>query len=177
MKRILALAGSNHSRSINHQLVTFAASLIEDAEVTVLDLRSWDIPVYSIDMDPDQTPGRITFLIGQLDQYDGFILASPEHNGGPSAFLKNIFDWLTRRSQKVMDGKPLVLMATSTGRGGAAKHLPYLEGALPRLGANVVATYSLPSFNHTMVDGQLSGEPLAELQSRLDTLLAAVHQA
>ncbi|NJB87183.1 NAD(P)H-dependent FMN reductase [Lewinella marina] len=177
MKRILAFAGSNHSRSINHQLVTFAATLIHEAEVTVLDLRSWDIPVYSIDMDPDETPGRITFLIEQLKEHDGFILASPEHNSGPSAFLKNIFDWLTRRSKRVLDGKPLLLMATSTGRGGASRQLPYLEGALPRLGAEVVATYSLPSFNHTMVDGRLSGEPLAELQSRLATLLAAVNQA
>lgn len=37
MKNILAFAGSNHAMSINHQLVEFTASLINDAEVNVLD--------------------------------------------------------------------------------------------------------------------------------------------
>lgn len=174
MKRILAFAGSNHSRSINHQLVTFAGSRITSAEVTVLDLRAWDLPVYSIDMDPDRTPEQITQLIEQLQRHDGVILSSPEHNGGPSAFLKNILDWLSRRSKKAFDGKPVLLLSTSPGRGGAAKHLEQVELGLQRQGATIAATYSLPSFNHTMIDGRLTGEPLAELDQGIATFLSAL---
>ena len=63
MKKILAFAGSNHAMSINYQLIEFTASLFNDFEVKVLDIRSWDIPMYSINMDPDQTPEKITELI------------------------------------------------------------------------------------------------------------------
>ncbi len=102
MKKILAFAGSNHAKSINHQLVEFTASQFTDAEVKVLDVRDWKIPMYSINMDPDQTPEQITELISLIQGSDGFIISSPEHNGGIPAFFKNIIDWLTRRGKKVL---------------------------------------------------------------------------
>jgi len=88
MKKILAFAGSNHAQSINYQLIEFTASLIHDADVNVLDIRNLDIPMYSINMDPDQTPEKILESISLIKESDGFIVASPEHNGGTSAFLK-----------------------------------------------------------------------------------------
>ena len=87
MKKILAFSGSNHSKSINQQLVNFTASLIDDIDVKVLDIRNWDIPIYSIDMDPDQTPERVSELMQLIEEYDGFIVSSPEHNGGTPAFF------------------------------------------------------------------------------------------
>lgn len=38
MKKILAFAGSNHSKSINQQLVSYTASLISELEIEVLDI-------------------------------------------------------------------------------------------------------------------------------------------
>ena len=81
MKKILAFAGSNHSKSINQQLVSYTVSLIPELEIEVLDISQWNIPIYSIDMDPDQTPTEITQLINLITHYDGFIISSPEHNG------------------------------------------------------------------------------------------------
>ena len=69
----MAFAGSNHSASVNHQLIEFTASLVKEAEVTVLDLRDWDLPVYSIDMDPDQTPEPISNLMELIRAYFGLV--------------------------------------------------------------------------------------------------------
>ena len=167
MKKILALAGSNHAMSINHQLVEFTASQISDMDVKVLDIRSWEIPIYSIDMDPDQTPERISELINFIKEYDGFILSSPEHNGGTPAFLKNILDWLSRRGKSVFDRKPIFLMSTSPGPGAGATNLKYLIHSLPYQGASIAATFSLPSFNENFKDGEIIGDHLGELKESI----------
>ncbi len=170
MKKILALAGSNSSNSINHQLIEYTASLIKDADVKVLDIRSWDIPIYSIDMDPDQTPEKITELITLIQEHDGFIVSSPEHNGGTPAFFKNILDWLSRRAKKVFADKPALLMSTSPGKGGGANHRKFLEHTLPYQGASIAAAYSLPSFQQNMQNGQLEAGELEKLNAVVNEL-------
>ena len=167
MKKILAFAGSNYSKSMNQQLVNYTASLIDDFEVKVLDIRAWNIPIYSIDMDPDQTPDLITELINLIGEYNGFIISSPEHNGGTPAFFKNILDWLSRRAKKVFSDKPVLLMSTSPGGGGGATNRKFLAHTLPYQGANIAATYGLPSFSQNMQDGKLSNEQLKELKAAI----------
>ena len=174
MKKILAFAGSNHSKSIHYQLVEFTTSLINDLEVKVLDIRNWDIPIYSIDMDPDQTPEKITELIAMIQAHDGFIIASPEHNGGTPAFFKNILDWLSRRGKKVFDKKPVFLMSTSPGPGAGATHLKYLINSLPYQGATIAASYSLPSFQQNVQDGKVTGDYLGQLQESIGAFKEAV---
>ncbi|MCU4177019.1 NADPH-dependent FMN reductase [Carboxylicivirga sp. N1Y90] len=164
MKKILAFAGSNSSQSINRELVNYTTSLLTDVEVTKLDISKWIVPIYSLDMDPDETPELISELIELISKHDGFILSSPEHNGGTPAFLKNIFDWLSRRSKNVFDGKPMLLMSTSPGQGGGTTNRKVLEHMLPYLGANISATYSLPSFYQNMEDGKLKAEFLEDLK-------------
>ena len=174
MKRILAFAGSNHRNSINHQLVGYAASLVDGAEVEVLDIRDWDVTMYSINLDPDQTPDRITELIGKIQNADGFIIASPEHNGAAPAFLKNILDWLSRRAKKVFDSKPVVLLSTSPGGGGGATNLKSMAHTLPYQGANVVASYSLPAFQDNFKDGKVVNDLSSNIESAISTLKEAL---
>lgn len=174
MKKILALAGSNHSASINYQLVNFTADLI-DADVHVLDIRNWDVPMYSIDMDPDQTPDLITKLIAQIESHDGFIIASPEHNGATPAFFKNILDWLSRRAKSVFNDKAVLLMSTSPGGGGGANNRKLLERALPYQAAKIAATYSLPSFHENMKNGKLEETQLAELKEAVSAFTKALN--
>ncbi|TLX71271.1 NAD(P)H-dependent oxidoreductase [Labilibacter sediminis] len=150
MNKILAFAGSNHSASINQQLVQYTATLVQGVEVELLDIRKWDIPIYSIDFDPDITPDKVKYLIDLIGQYDGFIISVPEHNGSTPAFFKNIIDWLSRRSKKVFNGKRVLLMSTSPGKQGGVNNRKHLEHLLPYLGANITATFSLPSFYEYM---------------------------
>jgi chromate reductase len=162
-EKILAFSGSNHSTSVNQQLVNYTATLITDIKVEVLDIGKWDIPVYSIDMDPDQTPDEIKQLIALIQNHDGFILSSPEHNGSTPAFLKNIIDWLSRRSKNVFGNKPMLLMSTSPGKTGGTNNRKLLESMLPYLGANIAATFSLPSFYQNMQDGNMNEVSSEEL--------------
>lgn len=175
MKKILAFAGSNHSKSVHYQLINFTTSLIEGVTTEVLDIRAWDIPIYSIDMDPDQTPDLIAELIGHIKEYDGFIIASPEHNGGTPAFFKNILDWLSRRGQNVFDKKPVFLMSTSPGASGGSNHLKYLIHSLPYQGATVGATFSLPSFYDNFSKGMITGDHLGELKESIGEFLEVLN--
>jgi len=52
--KILAFAASNSRRSINRQLVACATGMLaeqagEDAEVEIIDLNDYEMPIYSID--------------------------------------------------------------------------------------------------------------------------------
>lgn len=176
MNKILAFAGSNNSKSINYKLVDFTKSLVNDQEVRVLDIRSWDIPMYSIDMDPDQTPKEITELISLIKEYDGFIIASPEHNGGMPAFFKNIIDWISRRSKGAFESKPVLLLSTSPGGGGGANNLKYLIHSLPYQGASICASFSLPSFYDHFKNDEVVGDYLVGLNDVVEKLTAALSQ-
>lgn len=171
MKRILAFSGSNHSNSINQELVNYTASLIKEIKVEIINISQWNIPIYSIDMDPDQTPIEITQLIELIKNHDGFIISSPEHNGSTPAFFKNIIDWLSRRSKNVFENKPMLLMSASPGKSGGVNNRKLLEHILPYLGANITATYSLSSFYQNMQKGKISEGLFEELSKELNTFL------
>ena len=49
MKNILAFAGSNSSNSINKKLAIYASSLVEGAQVTILDLNDFELPIFGVD--------------------------------------------------------------------------------------------------------------------------------
>ena len=55
MKKVIAFAGSNSSTSINKKLAVYAAGLLENVEVTILDLNDFDMPLYGIDL--EKKPG------------------------------------------------------------------------------------------------------------------------
>ena len=105
MKKILAFSGSNSSKSINQQLVHYAASLQEG--IDVIDLRDYDAPIYGQDLEEAEgIPANIQKLYDLFIQYESVIIASPEHNGLPPAFLKNTLDWLSRtKGEKFLQDK------------------------------------------------------------------------
>ena len=45
-QRIVAFAASSSSRSINRQLVTYAAGLVKGVEVEILDLNDFELPLF-----------------------------------------------------------------------------------------------------------------------------------
>ena len=108
-----------------------------------------------------------TELIALIQEHDGFIIASPEHNGGTPAFLKNILDWLSRRSKGVFDDKPLMLMSTSPGAKGGATNLNYLKHSLPYQKAVVASSFSLGSFYDNFKDGGVVGDQLENLKAKI----------
>lgn len=51
MNKIIAFSGSNHSGSINQKLVHYAVDQILYIDAEVYDLRAFDAPMYSIDLE------------------------------------------------------------------------------------------------------------------------------
>lgn len=148
MKKILGFAGSNSSTSINKQLVQYATSRLYDVEVTILDLNDFDLPIYGIDLEKEHgIPEPAHAFLKHIKESDGIVISLAEHNGAYSTVFKNVFDWMSRIDGKLWSGVPMLLMATSPGGRGGATVLEIAKNRFPYMGGNVVASFSLPSFN------------------------------
>lgn len=145
--KILSFGGSTSSSSINRQLANHAASLVPTAEVTDLDLRQFDLPIYSSDEEEaNGIPAAAQEFKQLIESHDAIVLSLAEHNGSYSAAFKNLYDWTSRIDTKVWSDKPMLLMATSPGGRGGATVLEAAAATFPRMGADLKATFSLPSF-------------------------------
>ncbi|MBN4082093.1 NAD(P)H-dependent oxidoreductase [bacterium AH-315-B15] len=146
MNKIIAFSGSNSSTSINQSLVRAASKMTDNVEV--IDLRDYDTPIYSMDLENESgIPESITQLLEKLKTGNAFIISTPEHNSLPPAFFKNILDWLSRTKEKPFAGGPILIMSTSPGGGGAGKAADVLAMVTPYLGADVISRFKLPSFS------------------------------
>lgn len=175
--KILAFAASNSSKSINKQLATYAASLVEGAEVEILDINDYEMPIFSQDREEQLgQPELAQKFFAKLGEADGIIISFAEHNGSYTAAYKNLFDWTSRIDMKVFQNKPMVLLATSPGPGGAKSVLAAAAGSAPYFSADVKASLSIPSFfdNFDMEKGELKND---ELKQALKEAVFKLHQA
>ncbi|WGK64072.1 NADPH-dependent FMN reductase [Croceiramulus getboli] len=147
MPRIIAFAGSNSSSSINQIWVRYLSGSISSIDVELIQLTDFDIPMYSIDLENKSGfPLGVQLLLGKLKEADGLLISVNEHNGTVSAFFKNILDWLSRLDRNFLAGKKILLTSTSPGARGASSALAFAKAVLPRFGAEIVESFSLPSF-------------------------------
>lgn len=161
MAAILAFAGSNSSTSINFKLVKYTVSLVQDHDVQTLNMAVFPFPMYSEDYERENGfSNSLVELKEDINNSSGLILSVNEHNGNPSAYFKNVLDWLSRLDRDFLEGTKVVLMSTSGGKRGAQGALGVVEGMLPRFGAEVVSTFSLPSFHDTFSDQGILDEAL-----------------
>lgn len=149
MKNIVAFSGSNNPDSINEKLIQSIILRFPDYDIRFIDLKKFDAPIYSQTIHSKGIPKTILDLYEIFQESEGFIIASPEHNGLPTAFLKNTIDWLSVITQKFFDNKPVFLVSTSPGATGARTHLGVLSKLIPLWGGKLKATYSLGSFDST----------------------------
>ena len=81
MKQIVAFGASSSKKSINKDLASYAASVIEDANVLILDLNDFEMPIYSIDYESAHgIPEKAYKFKEKLKNADGIIIS----------FLQNI---------------------------------------------------------------------------------------
>ena len=159
MKKILAFAGSASSTSINKKLVTYAAKNLKNTTYDLIDLRNFELPIYSIDTEKkDGFPTDVISFTNLLDKYDGFAISLAEHNGSYAAAFKNIFDWSSRINNKVFRNKPILLMAASPGGRGGKSVLEAAVSRFPRNGAGEIISFSLPNFSDNFKNGELVEE-------------------
>ena len=165
MKQIVAFGASSSKKSINKDLASYAASVIEDANVLILDLNDFEMPIYSIDYENDHgIPEKAFKFKEKLKTADGIIISFAEHNSVYTAAFKNIFDWISRIEKVVWFNKPMFLLSTSDGERGAKTVLQIAYNRMSFGNPHKIPTFSLPNFkknfdkNNGILDIDLNDE-------------------
>ncbi len=165
MKQIVAFGASSSKKSINKDLASYAASVIEDANVLILDLNDFEMPIYSIDYENDHgIPEKAFKFKEKLKTADGIIISFAEHNSVYTAAFKNIFDWISRIEKVVWFNKPMFLLSTSDGDRGAKTVLQIAYNRMSFGNPHKIPTFSLPNFkknfdkNNGILDIDLNNE-------------------
>jgi chromate reductase len=164
---LLAFAASSSKKSINKQLVTYAAGLVDSANVEVLDLNDYELPLFSEDKEVEiGQPALAQAFLDKIATSDALMISFAEHNGSYSAAYKNLFDWASRINPKVFHNKPMVMLATSPGEGGGSRVLAAATTSAPYFAGDLKAGLSVPSFydNFDVTLGQVINE---DIQSQL----------
>lgn len=174
---ILAFAGSNSSNSINYRLVKHTAGLIDNHKVQLLNMSNFPFPMYSEDYEKAKGfSNSLMELRDDIRNSQGLIISVNEHNSNPSSYFKNLIDWLSRLDRNFLADKKVLLMSASPGGRGAIGALDIIEKLLPRFGAEVVTTFSLPSFhsnfdeNEGITDPDLAAKHKAALEEFISKL-------
>ncbi len=144
--RILAFAGSARRDSFNQKLLRVAARGARDegAEVTLADLRDFEMPLYDGDLEAAEgLPERAVAFKELLLAHQGLLIASPEYNSSITARLKNTIDWSSRSAEAGVDlagwrDKVVALLSASPGPLGGARSLVHLRSILGNIGCVVL---------------------------------------
>jgi len=160
MKKILAFGGSTSKTSINKQLASYAASLINDTNFKVIDFNDYKAPIYSTDEEANGFPEDLVALSESMKDFDGYVVSLAEHNGSYAAAFKSILDWLSRINREIFNNKPVLLMSASPGGRGGASVLSNAAAYFPHAGASEVFTFSFPNFYDNFKDEKISNQDL-----------------
>ncbi|MBI3543565.1 MAG: NAD(P)H-dependent oxidoreductase [Deltaproteobacteria bacterium] len=145
--RILAFAGSARKDSLNKKLVRNAAAAATraGADVTLVDLRDFPLPVYDGDLEEASgLPEHAKRLKKLFLEHDALLISSPEYNSSIPGPLKNVLDWVSR--EETDDEKPLAcyrgklctLVSASPGALGGLRALVALRMMLGNIGVTVL---------------------------------------
>ena len=128
MSKLLVFAGSTRQHSFNRRLAQVAAGMARDAgaDVTLLELSDFDIPLYNADLEARGTPADVLRLKQVLFDHPAWIVCSPEYNGSYTALLKNTIDW----ASSPVKGDPVWQDGTRAFRGKVVGMLSASPGAL-----------------------------------------------
>ncbi|MCB1989092.1 MAG: NAD(P)H-dependent oxidoreductase [Burkholderiaceae bacterium] len=128
MTKLLVFAGSTRQHSYNRRLAQVAAGMAREAgaDVTLLELSDFDIPLYNADLEARGTPTDVLRLKQVLSDHPAWIICSPEYNGSYTALLKNTIDW----ASSPVKGNPVWQDGTHSFRGKVVGMLSASPGAL-----------------------------------------------
>ena len=166
--RILAFAGSTRTDSWNKKLIKVAAAgaSAAGAEVTVVDLRDFPLPLYDGDLEAKEgLPENAKKLKSLFLAHQGLLIASPEYNSSISAVLKNAIDWVSRSGPgeaplAAYAGKVAGLVSASPGALGGLRGLVHLRAILGNIKVLVVPEQVAVSKAHEAfnADGSMKDE-------------------
>ena len=161
MNKVLVFSGSTSKNSINKKFATIAANKLKETPYEIIDLNDFELPLYSIDLENEEGfPKNVQAFKELIDSSEGIILSLAEHNGTYTVAFKNLMDWLSRIEAKFWANKPMLLLSTSPGQLGAKFVMEAAMKRFPIHGSNIIANFSLPSFDANFSEDKLLNEEL-----------------
>ena len=116
--KVVAIVGSIRKDSYNLKLAKHVQNRYADQfEVEILDLAP--LPMYNQDIELE-APQVVLDFKAKVKEADAVLWVTPEYNATIPGVLGNAIDWLSR-VDKVMNGKPSIVMGTSMGILGSVK--------------------------------------------------------
>jgi NAD(P)H-dependent FMN reductase len=180
--KILAFAGSLREGSLNKKVLQVAAkgARAAGAEITVVDLRDFDMPVYDLDLqEKDGFPPNAVKFQDLMLEHNGLLICSPEYNGSLPGGMKNIIDWVSRRrdaEQKfyaAFADKVAGIISASPGSFGGLRCLSHLRGVLTIASVHVIPLEIAVTFAEQKFDGDtMTDEKTKKLLENLGASVA-----
>lgn len=123
--KLVGIAGSIAEDSYNRKLMMYIANHFNNlADIEFLDIK--DVPMFS--EDDDQTNSMaVQYLKHRIDNADGVIIATPEHNHTTTAALKSTLEWLSYKIHPLEQKPTLVLGASYFNQGSSRAQLDLRE--------------------------------------------------
>jgi len=174
--RVFVMAASLRRASYNRKLAAIAARVaqMQGVEVELADFTDYAMPLYDGDIEASSgMPDGALALSTRIKAADALVFSAPEYNNSISGPFKNAIDWLSREKPYPLTGKPLLLMAASSGRGAGLVGLAAGRVPLSYLGAHVYpGTLGVGSSATAFAE---DGSRLKDdgMQKSLETLIAA----
>lgn len=144
--KILAFAGSLRKDSWNKKLIPIAAAgaRAAGAEVTLVDLRDFPMPLYDGDLEAAEgLPPKAKEFKRLMLANQGLLISSPEYNSSIPGTLKNVLDWASRSEPgesalAAYAGKAAGLVSASPGQLGGIRGLVHLRAMLGNIKVLVI---------------------------------------
>lgn len=175
--KILAFAASNSRNSINKDLIRYASTLLPGIDVEIIDINDYEMPLYNSDLEEALgIPEAAARFLDKIAEADALVISYAEHNGNYTAAYKNLFDWASRENQEVYQGKPIIMLSTSPGAGGAKSVLSLAVESAHFFAGRVMASLSIPEFfkNFDRNEGVLTNlDMVAQFEDTLSPLQQA----
>jgi len=180
--KILAFAGSTRTDSFNKKLVKIAATgaMEGGADVTVIDLRDFAMPLYDGDLEQQQgLPSNAKKLKDLMLSHQGFLISAPEYNSSISGVLKNTIDWVSRpsageESLACFKGKVAGIMSASPGGLGGLRGLVHVRAILENISVLVIPDQIAVGKAHEVfnADGTLKDKKQEDQVKRIGSSVA-----
>ena len=140
MKNILIVSATLNN---NYELAKKLKNLInEEANVTVISLENYDLPVYTEDIF-DKHIKKYQDTIEELTQHfvknQGIIMCAPEYNGSTPPIVNNAIAWISTTTKYWRDAfnDKIALIATNSG-GPGTKYISIMKLQMEHLGCVVM---------------------------------------
>ena len=185
--KLLIFAGSTRQASFNRKLAHAAASQARaaGADVTLVELADFDIPIYNADLEAKGTPPDVMRLKQLMFEHPAWIICSPEYNGSYTALLKNTIDWASSPVKsdpawqdgfKSFNGKVVGVLSASPGAMGGLRSQSHLVPLLLNMQCWVAPkTFALGKAGEAFdAEGKLISEfHVKQLQAVIDQVVLA----